>query len=562
VARAGSFDVKPAKAALKKKEDGSPGGATAMLATVVLVAGLTMAFAVRLRLADMPLERDEGEYAYAGQLILEGVPPYTEMYNMKLPGTYYAYAAILRVFGQTPRGIHLGLAVWTTVSALLVFLIARRLLDNVAAAVAAAAFAVLSAGPMILGLAGHATHFVTLPALVGGLLLLRADERDSVIETALAGLAFGIAFLMKQHAVVLVAFGLLYTAMASRRRARSSLGKTASRSAVFAACAAVPYVFLLFYVWKHGALESFWFWTVTYAREYVSALPVAASWLNFKETVSRIVRWNAALWLLAVVGVGAMVRARAEAPVRWFVLGYLAFSFLAVCPGGQFRKHYFIVMLPALGWLVGASIAPLRGLFGRAAGTRGAALLAAVIVAGAFALALVGQGGLMFRSSADDVVRALYAGNPFVESVEIGRWIREHSRAGERIAVLGSEPQLYFYAHRRAATRYPYTYALMEEHPFAARLQAEFMREIETARPKIVVVVAVATSWLVRDRSDLTILQRAFDFIRNDYELAGAVDISGAGPSRIVWNPPQSWRPSTPNYTTILRARGKGSELQ
>jgi hypothetical protein len=53
---------------------------------------------VRLKFADVPLERDEGEYAYAGQLILHGVPPYTLAYNMKFPGTYYAYAALMAVF--------------------------------------------------------------------------------------------------------------------------------------------------------------------------------------------------------------------------------------------------------------------------------------------------------------------------------------------------------------------------------------------------------------------------------------------------------------------------------
>src|SRR6266404_3463270 len=64
---------------------------------------------IRWRVREMPLERDEGEYAYAGQLILQGIPPYQLAYNMKLPGTYAAYAAILRVFGSTPAGIHAGL---------------------------------------------------------------------------------------------------------------------------------------------------------------------------------------------------------------------------------------------------------------------------------------------------------------------------------------------------------------------------------------------------------------------------------------------------------------------
>ena len=59
---------------------------------------------VRFRLVDMPLERDEGEYAYAGQLLLQGIPPYELAYNIKLPGTYLMYAAGMAIFGQTLAG--------------------------------------------------------------------------------------------------------------------------------------------------------------------------------------------------------------------------------------------------------------------------------------------------------------------------------------------------------------------------------------------------------------------------------------------------------------------------
>ena len=58
-----------------------------MLAVVILFFAV-----VRFRLRDVPLERDEGEYAYCGQLMLQGIPPYKLAYNMKLPGTYAAYA--------------------------------------------------------------------------------------------------------------------------------------------------------------------------------------------------------------------------------------------------------------------------------------------------------------------------------------------------------------------------------------------------------------------------------------------------------------------------------------
>src|ERR1035438_7051648 len=141
-----------------------------------ILAGLTILFVVvvRVRLRELPLERDEGEYAYAGQLMLQGVPPYREAYTMKLPGTYAAYALIMAAFGQTAAGIHLGLAVVNVASIFLMFLLGRRLLGEAAGVSAAVAFALLSLSPSVMGLAAHATHFVVLAALGGTLLLLRA----------------------------------------------------------------------------------------------------------------------------------------------------------------------------------------------------------------------------------------------------------------------------------------------------------------------------------------------------------------------------------------------------
>src|SRR5271165_1064179 len=98
---------------------------------------------IRYRLREMPLERDEGEYAYAGQLILQGIPPYQLAYNMKLPGTYAAYAVILAVFGQTPTGIHIGLLIVNAATSVLLFFLAKRLMTPLAGLGTSAAFALL-----------------------------------------------------------------------------------------------------------------------------------------------------------------------------------------------------------------------------------------------------------------------------------------------------------------------------------------------------------------------------------------------------------------------------------
>src|SRR3954465_12188261 len=106
-----------------------------------LVVILGLAAFIRIRLLEMPLERDEGEYAYAGQLMLQGIPPYKLAYNMKLPGTYAAYAIIMAAFGETARGIHLGLIVVNSLTTLLVCVLGRRLFGPICGLTAAAIFA-------------------------------------------------------------------------------------------------------------------------------------------------------------------------------------------------------------------------------------------------------------------------------------------------------------------------------------------------------------------------------------------------------------------------------------
>src|ERR1700722_15008695 len=134
---------------------------------------------IRFRLLDMPLERDEGEYAYAGQLILQGIPPYELAYNMKLPGTYYACALGMAVFGQTIAGMHATLIVVNSLTTVFIFLLGRKLFGVVPGLVAAASYALMSISPAVLGMATHANQFVVLFAVPATLLLWKgcADGR-------------------------------------------------------------------------------------------------------------------------------------------------------------------------------------------------------------------------------------------------------------------------------------------------------------------------------------------------------------------------------------------------
>ena len=119
--------------------------------------------------------------------------------------------------------------------------------------------------------------------------------------------------------------------------------------------------------------------------------------------------------------------------------------------------------------------------------------------------------------------------NPFPESMKIGDYLRAQTTPSDAIVVLGSEPQIYFYAQRRSATGYIYTYGLMEPQPYAHQMQEEMIHEIETARPKFLVLVVVGKSWLAGRDSDKTIFRWADNYCEANYEEVGLINISDRG---------------------------------
>jgi 4-amino-4-deoxy-L-arabinose transferase-like glycosyltransferase len=426
---------------------------------------------IRIRLAPTPLERDEGEYAYAGQLILQGIPPYSLASNMKLPGTYAVHALIMAVFGETIIGIHIGLLLVNAACIVFVFLLARRLLGDPAAIAASAVYAALSISPVIAGTASHATQFVTLFALAGTLLLLNN-------KLARAGLCFGLAFLMKQHGVFFLVFGaawLLYLRAGSRSIAR------------YAVAAALPYALTCAILWRAGVFSNFWFWTVAYAREYAVRVPFSTGLGHFTSTFLGIVAVNPALWAIAVVGAHFAIRAGKAA----FLLMFLVFSFLTSVPGLLFREHYFIPLMPAVALLAGAAASRRWGRWA---------------IAGAIALSLFTERRFYFTMTPTEAARYLWGDNPFPEAIPAAAYLRAHTSPQTRIAILGSEPEIYFYSHRHSATGYIYMYGLMEPQPYALRMQQELIRDLEATRPAYIVDVDVPTSWLMRDNSPTRII--------------------------------------------------------
>jgi len=523
---------------------------------VWLLLAILFVAAVRVRLIGTPLERDEGEYAYAGQLILQGIPPYQEVYNMKLPGTYVAYAVILALFGQTLQAIRLGLLLVNVATIVLMFFLARRFFDDLIAVIAAISFALFSLLHALLGIFAHATHFVLLAAVAGLLLLLKALESRRNGLLFWSGLSLGLAFLMKQHGAFFMVFALLYLLYYSGRK-DTGWGEIFKRAIVLMLGFILPLVATCIALVATGAFANFWFWTVTYAREYGTQVPLKVGILDLLiPKAVKLILSAPLLWLLAVVGLYSLCLEIRREERSVFCVGLSLFSFLAITPGLYFREHYFILLLAAASLNAAAGVEFIRRLLSNVR-TESFASKVALSVFFLCAVGLIfGERAFLFALQPIDVSREIYGGNPFPESVEVAKYLRAHTKPSDTIAVLGSEPQIYFYSRRRSASGMIYMYPMMEVHDYAKQMQQEVRSALIHKRPKYIVVVNVPTSWGAREGSDLSIVQWADKWAGRNYELVGIVDIVSTTHTEYLWeNDVVGYSPVGSNVLFVLRRK-------
>jgi hypothetical protein len=540
-----------------------PTGNPRVILSLLLI--LAVVTAIRIRLLDMPLERDEGEYAYAGQLLLQGVSPYQAAYNvtLKLPGTCVAYALIMAVFGQTAAALHAGVILVNLASAMLVFVLARRIYGDAGGVVATGTYALLSIVPETLGLAAHATHFVMLPALAGIVLLQNLDDRTRSARIFLAGLLIGLAVLMKQTGAAFGLFAAGWILWCELSTGQRPWRRLATRLAWLALGGLLPLVLTGLILVFRGEFGRFWFWTFQYAGAHGGVFPWGNGIQWMFDNLDLQFAAAPGLWSAAILGLVLLFCDRSLQRWRYFIVSFSFFSFLAVCPGGYFRGHYFIQLLPAAGLLAAGAFHMVSGFLARRAFSVPMVVLPSLIFAVAGVSVLIQWNDIYFRLTPVQASRAIYGTSPFPEAVEIGRYLASHTAPDARIAVIGSEPEIYFYSRRRSATGYICTYPLVELQPYAAAMQREMIQEVEKSRPDYIVYVNVRGSWV---QSTARISNAIFDWFdryqREQLRLVGLVEIQPDGPTEYRWfdRPETNVQTTAESWLAIFKSRADNAK--
>jgi 4-amino-4-deoxy-L-arabinose transferase-like glycosyltransferase len=517
----------------------------------VLLLLFLLVFSVRMPDLTMPLERDEGEYALAAQQILRGEMPYKDSFCQKPPVVFLWYMAGFLLFGQTITGIHLIMFIAATLAAFGMYLVMVELLrqrnsasdpssrDRIMGLIVAALFASASAGSGYFGSAANTEIFMLAPVLFGIWLLLKIKEAPTRFRWFMLGFCIASATLTKQVAVfsflaplILVAYHLLrYGGMRSFRLV-SLIGGIAA-----------PVVPVVFWLGFNGALQDFIREAFLHNIGYVGSFYGLEKWLEIIETIHNRFMTEIVLWIALPVFILIAVfnKVLRSAFSSWFGILWFISSLLGAALGPYPLRHYFLQTLPPLCLITGLlldSVLTCRTRFRLVRYGVAGIIVAGLIVPMIHARIATAQMTVAERSL---WLYGAYGVSPFAAAEEMGQYVKQHSRPDDRILIIGSEPEILFYADRRSATRYTIFYPLTGPYADAEAMTREMLEDIRKYPPKMIIVTYCESSFIGGMESLQMIMSQIGSVLSHEYS---EVDVVGTDMQGRVF-----WRNATPDFT-------------
>jgi hypothetical protein len=501
-----------------------------------LTLGVLLLFLlVRIGFRDIPIERDEGSYAYMGHLLLQGGIPYLDFYEMKPPALFYSYALLSGLSGGNLAWMHVWMALLLFVGGMLLFYLVRRWMDDGAGAVAALAYAALTLTAYASGFSIQAEHLVGFFAIAGLWALTRGLQTGRSRFILLAGVLLCYGLLVKQNGLFFALLAISLVPFFHRSENPTQwFANTLRDGGWLAAGAVIPAAVFGIILGMQGALKEFWFWNVEYPRTYTSTIPWEMGRSLLGNGLKKMYAELPAFWVMGGAGTVLIWLTRLSLWKKWAVTGFLLMAALSVTPGKRFYGHYFLHFFPALAVGAGAVVYALGRWLEPLAGRTLRLVLGPIVLVVLLALTIAARDAYYFRPNFTNILRDTYGSNPFPESRQLADYLNRLYQPGDGLVVFGSEPQIYAYTLAEAPTRHHFMGFLLKGHPREAEWQEEVIRSVEADPPMYAVWVQHPLTWMPRPEADQKVINWAWQLIRRDYVPISWYDQTGGRQVTVV----------------------------
>ena len=432
---------------------------------------LALIVLVRLPTLQPFLDSDSGAVAYHARLISQGEPLYGSHHsNHHLPGTFYTYAFIFWLLGDSSLSIKIALILWVWLTAWLLYLVGKEMNGMWVGRWAAVFFSVITSMTFLFGDVGKVEMFGNLPLTLGiwlGLRLIKKRSRPAAY--ILLGVVGGVAILYKAlYLTGLASIGVVILVDAILTRNRSAWIEFFQRGLAMLLGLGIVFVPVVGYFISQGLLARSLLvfslgktYVATYQNLnlpviYVLLLPVVLLWLV--NPIYAVLGGIHAARLLSKIP--ATLRGdRTEGLTSIFLVSWLLVSMIGTGILRQVAFYYGLVLIPPVSILAAMELSAIKQYVVKARNSFNwlPALLAVLLLANTISSHskdyIVGYlQYLTGQVTLDQFVRAdTTSGLEKVDSMLTAQYLADHTTPDETIFMWSDQAQTYYFANRRAS---------------------------------------------------------------------------------------------------------------
>lgn len=510
---------------------------------IIFFAGLLVLMAIiyilRSNFIDIPLERDEGDYALAGKLILEGVTPYVGVFEQKPPGLFYGYAIISFFFGTSVAAIKIGFVVVNMLTVTLIAFALKFLFNPLAAFIGAFTFAILSLNPYASGYSIQAEHVLILYVSIAFFFLCHYLKKGQLYALIIAGASVAWSATIKQNGLFfIIAFSLGVIAI-HFAKGKLEYKKLWKELIYFAFGGIGMAIFVLLIMAAQGVWKEFIFWSITFPREfYLANIPFKQGMTYMENMYGRITEFDQWIWYAAAGGIVFVFVSKLRLSLKIWIVSIVLLSFFSIWPGLRFYGHYWIQLFFGLSISLAALAYSIQNIFSRFLPKFLSALIVLLVFL-AFALSgFTKHQEYYMNPNGEALMNAIYGDNPFMEMRKIAEFINSKNpdKENDKLVILGSEPQILLETGLKSPTPHTFLIFVASTHPVSATWRTEYLEMLRKNEAKYAVFVSHPFSWLANNEEAVKFVTEIYNHLRQYYKVIGVADILSTEQTIYKWD--------------------------
>ncbi len=527
-----------------------------LLYYIGLAIVLLLIFIIRKNYFNIPFERDEGSYAYAGKIILDGAIPFTDIGSQRLDGVFYAYSVLVWIFGYSIKAIHIAFLLINLASAVMIFFLTRKLSNYMAGLAAAGFFALLSMASSASGFTTQSEHIVVFLILASFLFLFEFFESKKIWQLIISGILFSFAFEVKQTCLFYGVLGGALLLFKGFFEDKSSIKKNLFHALIFSFSIIFPVLFDLLMVYKNGAWADFNLWLFDVAKQYTTSVSFDRGFENFKINFLADYNDYKFFWIFSFIASIGVFFTGLPLWKKIAVLGLNIAGFLTIIPGYHFQRHYFLQWFPAVCISAAIFIFLVQDLISRFKNNTAVIVIPLLLIIIPICINLKDLSAYYFKPNLTLVLKGIYGLQPFLESKIIADKLNSVMKKEDRLAIMGTEIEMYVYTNKKSPSRFAGSGALLE---FPIKQsndwQKEFIADVEKAAPRFLIFYHNPVSWCANPKTENLLFPWFDKYTAANYKLYGYADMLNEGTNYIWEGDPEINNPPKAQFSVYIFER-------